>query len=121
MITRATPILGNLHVDMTNKMQLMATNGNSLLNITEHSIQPIIIYLLQDDTGEMGGRVDGFLPNICPTSHGSIMSYQPWTSPCCQDDEQPVRRRIAGFRLGFEKIFKTTHRRPQARAMRVWI
>ena len=25
-----------------------------------------------------------------------------------QDDEQPVRRRIAGFRLGFEKIFKTT-------------
>eukprot|EP00435_Cladocopium_sp_Y103_P028744 s806_g7.t1 len=25
-----------------------------------------------------------------------------------EDDEQPVRRRIAGFRLGFEKIFKTT-------------
>ncbi|CAK9056776.1 unnamed protein product [Durusdinium trenchii] len=28
--------------------------------------------------------------------------------PIAEDDEQPVRRRIAGFRLGFEKIFKTT-------------
>lgn len=30
------------------------------------------------------------------------------TGPVAEDDEQPVRRRIAGFRLGFEKIFKTT-------------
>ncbi|CAJ1335414.1 unnamed protein product, partial [Effrenium voratum] len=28
--------------------------------------------------------------------------------PVKEDDEEPVRRRIAGFRLGFEKIFKTT-------------
>jgi hypothetical protein len=35
------------------------------------------------------------------------MHEHPVVAAFLQDDEQPVRRRIAGFRLGFEKIFKT--------------